>query len=213
MKRIVGNEVGVFLKSSIGSDWDIFGILIDVTEDSLYIQCSDTNSPEIYIVPRDNVKYCTTKYLPSVERIISKTTVNSQPEIVCETKEEKQPDSLDVYINSNMIAKIPVPPTFNLSVCSDDIIRIIMGNPEVILSLGGKMQKSLEYYPGKVYIEVDEENIEQIVDKQIVDTKENISNNRNTFVMSGDAATQFLNPSQMISRLNAAANRGKKNGG
>jgi hypothetical protein len=219
MKRVIGNEIWVFLKSSVSSVADIFGLLIDVTDDSIYVQCLNPTDPEVYIVPRDNIKYCTTKYLPTSERVITKTTVNNYTDnAVIQESQQQLPaqqqtrlDCLNVYINKELISSIPVPPTFNLNVWSDNIIRVIMGNPDVKLRLGEKTQKSIEYFPGEVYIEItDDDNKGQ---ENLFINENEKDDNQNTFTMHNtDAATQFLNPSQMISRLNAAAKRGKKNG-
>ena len=216
MKRIIGNEIWVFLKSSNSPSGDIFGLLIDVTDDSLYVQCLGLDNQEIYIISQNNVKYCTTKYLPTAGRVIAKTIISVPQENINEEKEElKHPECLDVFINDNMVASIPVPPTFNLSVWNDNIVRVILGNPDVKSLLAGKIQKSIEYYPGEVYIQITEEEEEWKEETQddTILNKQMENQNQNTFVMGGgDAATQFLNPSQMVSRLNSAVRRGKKNG-
>jgi len=201
MRKIIGNEIFVFLKTSSGDVWDFSGLLIDVTEESLYIR-GDISDSRIYIVPRNNVDYCITDEMPSAERTV--VAKNSQPESIV-AEQSQQPSTLEVYINKEKVTSIPVPPTFNLMAWHDGIMRVIMGNPDVKSLLAGKKQKSLEYYPGEVYIDIE--------DGYAPESCPNSTDTPNTFVMGegGDPATDFMNPLQMVTRLqNTTKEKGKK---
>ena len=67
MRKIIGNEISVFLKTSEGELPDIYGLLIDVTEENLFVR-GDIHNPQVYIIPRENVNYCTTDNMPSTEQ-------------------------------------------------------------------------------------------------------------------------------------------------
>ncbi len=209
MKKAIGNEISVYLKSSDCGIYDVYGILVDVTEETIYVQSCAEIDPEIFIVPKDNIKFCKTKYLPETNRILPSYSAdqpkqNHKENI--ETEEQVQPTCIDVFVNDEKITSIPVPPTFSLDTLNDNILRVIMGNPDVRTILKGKVQKSLEYYPGEVYIEV----VDTVEQEQA--QEQNDSTIQNSFSMnSGNVATQFLNPSEMIQKLNAAVKRGKKN--
>jgi len=162
MRKIIGNEISVFLKTSEGDLPDINGLLIDVTEENLFVR-GDINDPRVYIIPRDNVDYCTTDHMPSADRVV-RTYTNPQPQLEPqptqpEVAQPQQPPSmLNVYINQERCASIPVPPTFDLTTWHEGIMRVIMGNPDVHALLAGKVQSSLEYYPGEVYIDTEDRN-------------------------------------------------------
>lgn len=213
MKKVIGNEVWVFLRSSIGTIGDIFGLLVDVDDESLYVQNFDANNPTVFIVPRDNVKYCTTTSLPSTSLTLDAVEKQFRQEPIehLQTKQEElKPQALNIYINKEHIASIPVPPTFNLETWNENIMRIIMGNPDIRIILANKIQKSVEYWPGEVYIELTDEDTSTELQQN------NEQQDQNSFSMSngpgGDITTKFVNPSQMISRLNSVASRGRKNG-
>lgn len=215
MKRIIGNKVKVFLKGSEKcTAGDIYGLLIDVTEDNLYVQGHPEN-PDIFVIPRENVCFCTTHGLPSDERQVVTTSSHhqmprSQPQ---SRPQETRPirvdepvhaiDRLRVFVNEEMIAEIPVPPTFPIAQWNDKIMKVISGNPDVRSSLAGKIQRGLEYYPGEVYIEVEAvEPPSQIPESSHVP---------NSFSMGGSPITTNLNPSQMAARLNkVVSGQGKK---
>lgn len=214
MKKAIGSEVWVYLRSSANTVGDIFGLLVDVDDDSLYIQSFDTNNQIAYIIPRDNVKYCTTSVLPSANLAIDPGEPKSQQDatshIIQQAKqEEPKPDHIDVFVNKALVANIPVPPTFNLDVWNESIMRVIMGNPDMRAMLANRIQKSLEYWPGEVYIELTEEEPQELQPE----IEEPVGN---SFSMTDggqkDITTKFVNPSQMITRLNAAVTRGKKHG-
>jgi len=206
MRKIIGNEISVFLKTSEGDLPDISGLLIDVTEENLFVR-GDVHDPRVYIIPRDNVNYCTTDHMPSADRAIKTYTPPQQVQHPEPVVQSQQPSILNVYINQEQCASIPVPPTFDLSTWHDGIMRVVMGNPDIKAFLAGKVQSSLEYYPGEVYITIEGGNS---APEQEVHPRP--PNSPNTFSMSGgDVTTEFVNPSQMVTRLQNVANRGKKN--
>ncbi|NNK85419.1 MAG: hypothetical protein HKO91_07710 [Desulfobacterales bacterium] len=190
MRKIIGNEVCVFLKSP--ADDEVVGLLVDVSEDELYLR--DLDVSKLYIIPRGNVKYCTTDTLPSSERTLP--TPEIRPTSNAATEDNMR--FLDVFIDNNPVASIPVHPAFKLNEWHDGIVQVVLGCPDVQAAISGKVQKSIEYSPGKVYITTDGSVAPE--------------DGQKAFVMGGSVATSFLNPSQMVSRLNAAAQqRGKKN--
>lgn len=215
MKKVIGSEIDVYLRSSkFDTISDITGLLIDDDEDSIYVQGLNMEYPKLYIIPRDNIRYCTTSTMPSAELAMNlpeHPNIDKKPEHIVLKKEEtnileQQEAYLTVFINKEQVAHIPVPPTFNLSKWNDNILRVAMGNPDVRALLANKVQRTVEYWPGKVYIEVTEEFAEEQLEPNITD------NDQNSFSMGGDITKQFLNPSQMILKLNSVATRGKKNG-
>lgn len=189
MRKIIGNEICVFLKTS---DDDIVGLLVDVTEDELYLRDVSEMS-RLYIVPRENVKYCTTDVLPTSERTLPPPENRPQQNVT-----EENLRFLEVFVDGHPVANIPVHPTFRLDEWHDGIVQVVLGCPDVQVAVAGKVQKSIEYSPGKVYITTEGEVVQQ--------------EGQRAFVMGGSVANSFLNPSQMVSRLNKAAQqRGKKN--
>jgi hypothetical protein len=181
MKKIIGNEICVFLKTAVDDVPDLSGLLVDVSEDELYIRDTDEVS-RLYIVPRDNIKYCTTDVLPTTERAM----MVERP-----TTDATKPNALEVFLDGNLIAQIPVHPTFKTEEFHDGIMQVVYGNPDVKCALNQRVQKSLEYFPGKVYI----------TSEAVHDTQ---SEGQKPFVMGGygNISNKFMNPSQMISRLN-----------
>ena len=211
---MIGNEIWVFLKKEyLGNNGDIFGLLIEVTDDSLYVQSLDESRIHISVVPRENVAYCTTDKFPQDERHIVRGRTTAVPSAPVEDpapipqmqlQQEQTPviDRLNVYVNKQQVASIPVPPTFPIHEWSEKILRAIMGNPEVKASLAGKVQKEIEYSPGEVYITID--NV--VPPSQMPEVL-----NENTFAMGGQPTTEFLNPVQMAQRLSKVGKVG--NGG
>jgi hypothetical protein len=211
MKKVIGSELNVYLKSSMTTIIaDIYGLLVDVDEESIYVQGFNVENPELFIVPKDNIKYCKTTMMPSANLTVDvpEQPKNKEPDhvIVQEQPPAAKPVDpyLNVFINEEQVARIPVPPTFNLSEWNDNILRVVMGNPDVKSLLANKVQQSISYWPGEVYIEVSEETVEEPMPQD--------NDEQNSFSMGGDIAQQFLNPSQMVMRLNSVTKKGKKNG-
>ncbi len=214
MREIIGNTVEVFLKRRYDEAKDnIMGLLVDVTDRTLYVQsCAE----RVFAIPRENVEFCTTDALPPKSRQFVNDVLprrgpppapdpNAPPVNTTKSREEaKIIDRLNVYINSEHLASIPIPPTFPIEQWNDKIMRVIMGNPDVKTAVAGKIQKSIEYFPGEVYIEV--EMVEPPSQMPEIEPQQGA----NTFAMGGSPATEYLNPSQMVARLNKVA-RGKTN--
>lgn len=214
MREIVGNNIVVFLKRKCDETKDnINGLLVDVTDRTLYIQTS-SEAPRIFAVPIENVEFCTTDSLPPKtrqfvnnavnlgipSRIQKQIATNTSSNSVVDQPKEVVIDRLNTYINGNCIASIPIPPTFPVDQWNDKIMKVVMGNPEVRAAVIGKVQKSIEYFPGEVYIEIDE----VVPPSQVPET------GSNTFEMDGSPIAENLNPSQMVGRLNRTV-RGIKN--
>lgn len=203
MKILIGNEIDVYLKSSnCNTVPDVGGILIEVTDGELFVQGAGTTM--IWVIPRDNIKYCTILTMSTGDRIITKH--EEQKKEISKQENNLQCEQFDtthlkVHVNGELIADIPVPPTFNMSRWHEGIMRTYMGNPDVMQFLVNKIQKSINYYPGKVYIEAEEEIVEENKSKE--------SCAQNTFAMGADITTTYLTPTEMILRLDSL--KGKKN--
>jgi len=185
MENLIGNMVRVFM---ISGDKSLDGILIGFEEDLVYLQKMD-NSEQTYVIPEKRIShYLVEKILlaPSVPIVINNEELRSETKII--------PNELEVHIDAVHITTIPLPPTFNLAVFSDDILRIIWGNPDVRSILTGKNQESLEYFPGKVIIKTQSTPIV---------LSNNESSKQVSFNMGvSSPAMSFLSPSDMVLRLN-----------
>ena len=187
MKTLIGSDIAVYLKSTeIDAFGDVIGILLEVTESELYVQKCNCTNKCIYIIPRDNVKYCTVASLPADNKII----YQEQPHLQEEQETLTALDHvIEVYINNELATTIPVPPTFSLDRWNENIMRVLAGNADVKVLLAGKKQKAIDYYPGKVYIEIERDKVSEA--------------QSNTFSMSKDLTTEYLNPSEMVMRFNS----------
>jgi len=211
MKLLIGNEIEVYLKSTQGTTLDIFGILVEATDGELYVQCANPSIAKVWVIPRENVKYCTTTSLTLDDKAVrtqAEVRIEQKPQSEPEPEAQKikyDPTKLKVYINKEFFIDIPVPPTFNLSNFSDDIMRVYMGNPDVHCYLANKIQKSIEYYPGEVYIEIEDIVPEEITDETVVSNKI-----PNTFSMGGGKiATKYMDPKEVLAMLENGL-KGKK---
>jgi hypothetical protein len=205
MQKLIGNEVWIFLKKeSINMNFgDIFGLMTDADDDSLYVQSFDKDNIKIYAVPRENVAFCTTHEPLQSERqvIVNSPTVPVETKTTPQQQQDPIIDRLNVYVNKLQVASLPIPPTFPVHEWNEKILRAIMGNPEVKQALAGKIQNSIEYYPGEVYISIDEVVPPSQMPEQPQD--------QNTFSMGGSPTTEYLNPSQMAQRLSQTGRGGK----
>ena len=210
MREIVGNNVEIFLKGRRSDAGDnLSGLLIEVTDRTVYIQAG---SERVVVIPRENIEYCITDSLPPKSREFIGSVMPRNNKTPATPERNKAPDPLmsqalkdakpeeitrlDVFINNEIVAGIPIPPTFPVKEWNDKIMRVIMGNPNVKMFLAGKIQKQIEYRPGRVYIEVEE----VVPPSQIPEVVG--GNYENTFSMGASPSAEFLNPSQMVSRLN-----------
>lgn len=136
-----------------------------------------------YIVPKDNIEYF---YLEKPKE-----------------KEEVEDRTLSVSINHEHIAALNIPEEIDYQKWSNELYAHIVSNQTIRDLLAGRVQKSIEFRQGSVNIMV-----EEIVPPSQVPKSDN------TFAMQlggGGPATQFLDPSQMVSRLNSVGSR-KKDG-
>ena len=168
MKKLIGNEIEVFLK---GEYKNFYGILIDITDESLYIQVNE----KIIIIPKNNVQYSTTYHIPSDTRMIECVSNNLS--------------ELHIYINGELLSTINVPNTVDLKTWNNEIMDIAMKCPDVSSFLSGKIQEKVEYSPGVM---------------NIIITKSQGPVIQNSFSMG--PANNFLNPLEMVTRLNNAGN-------
>lgn len=202
MHKVIGKEIEVFFKGTDDISCDISGTLIDVSGDSLYIQDVSIGD-RVFIIPRTNVDYCVTYNMDYSPEKITSEQLTKQPVPVQESDTAPIIDKLSVHVNNQLVASIPVPPTFNIDAWNDNILRVIMGNPDVQNAVAGKVQKGIEYYPGQVYIEVSEVTPPSQMPNKTPDCT-------NTFSMGGSPTQQYLTPIQMAARLNKAVTRGNK---
>lgn len=195
MKRLLGNNVNVILKSN---DDVVSGILFDTEEEYIYIQ-SDVNL--LITIPKENVKYYVSSSFQNTGVIKQDTSSQAaaQPQ---QQPIHQEHSSIEVYVNQTFIIDIPVPPTFDISTYHDGIMKVVLSNPDVQAVLTGRKQQSLEYIPGKVYISVDDSSSAPTV----ADLPSNPQSPNSSFSMSSSTAatSTFLNPSQMVTRLNKA---------
>lgn len=200
MEQLIGNHVYVSLKNE---DETISGLLIHVEEHYVYLQMQE--STQMYIVPKQNVRYYVTENLPET-RVAADRNIVQPPQQSQELPEEPpQESALSVFINGDFIVKIMVPPTFDFSKYDDNIMKITLGNADVQAILAGRKQKALEYFPGKVYITTVSEEEESVPDFQ------NNPDVPNTFGMgTSDPTKQFMSGDQMVSMLNNSVRRGNK---
>jgi len=203
MKTLIGSDIEIYLKSTDdNSVSDIGGILIDVTESELFVQHPDVGQSCVWVIPRDNIKYCKISSLPVGNKMITYNEPVQQQEKAIRGK-DIQENCLNVFVNSALTASIPVPPTFNLSVWNDSIIRVMAGNPDVKAALSNKIQKSIDYFPGEVYICAEDEK--EIVIEEASDEKEN----NFSMSMGKNITTEYLNPSEMVMRFNSFLKKDK----
>lgn len=186
---------GKFLRAYLKGEEDIIsGILIGVEHGHVYIQ-SAPGEDGLFVIPQENIKYYQTSKVSFAEE-------DSPP-----APQVKEPEAqgLSVFVDENLVTFIPVPPTFNLNVCTDDILRVAWGNPEVKAALTGRIQKNIEYYPGVIKFNTDA--------GAPVPAPQPVNKDGNTFSMggAGSPTTSFLNPSDMVARLSNLKNRGNNN--
>jgi hypothetical protein len=198
MKRLLGNEVDVFLKT----DEIISGILFDIEDEYIYVQSDDAGV--FVVVPKENIKYYTSGGSHKSNIIMSsqQESYNKLPDPPTSYDKLPGPNVLSVYVDQELIVKIPVPPTFDLNSFNDNIMKITLGNPDVQAVLVDRNQKSVEYFPGQIHIITDGGNYTTppIVNPPPQQDSFSMSN-------SGSPMTSCLSPSQMVSRLNKVAKK------
>lgn len=183
MDSIIKKNVVVYLKNE-SDDSAITGILMGLENKHVYIQVENN----MFIIPQENIKY----YQTLVEE---KQSVQQEVQAPKDT-------AIKVFINGEFFTVIPVPPTTDLSTANERVLKIIWGNPDVQSILRGRIQKALEYVPGEV-------NITLVEDQTPV--PENQTNSQVSFSMGagGSPLTSYLNPSDMVGRLNSLMKKGE----
>jgi len=192
MKHIQGKFVKAHLK---GREFPniVSGILIGTEDEHVYIQ-SHPGEDGLLVIPQENIRYYQASEASFVEE---------EPTPLVQSK-EPEPKELSVFVDKEFVTAIPIPPTFDLSVCTDDTLRVAWGNPEVKAALTGRIQKNIEYYPGVIRFNTDA----GVIVPPAPPVKDN-----NIFSMSGvgSPATSFLSPSDMVARLSNLKNKGNNN--
>jgi hypothetical protein len=190
VKKLLGKRVCVFLK---GDNDIVSGILFDIDDECVYVQ---TDVDVFAVIPKENVKYYTSSQ-SDVE-----VEVSREPE---QEAEQHIPSSLSVFIDQVFIVDIPVPPTFDLSSFNDSIMKITLGNPDVQVVLSNRTQKSVEYFPGQIHIITGGEDYTAPVPVEPNAPQPP----QDSFTMSGAGSpvSTYLNPSQMVGRLNKIARK------
>jgi len=210
MNKLLGYDVEIHLK-----DGDVLsGMFFDVDEDSVYIK---RDADVIVAIPKSNVKLYMGASISNVDEPIYSQP--AQTPVVQASGDGRQRVSqdgssniLNVYIDAELIAGIPVPPTLELTSFNDGIMRTILGSPDVQVILAARTQKLMEYEPGSVYIyTVEGANSPISIDSSTDDTK--FSPPQASFAIgSGGGAMMdnFMNPSQMVGNLNDAVQRSRE---
>jgi hypothetical protein len=198
MKKLIGKSTDVFLKID---DEVVSGVLFDIDDDCVYLQRA---AGVVITVPKSNIKYVASKNFEK----------NAASEGIM-PKEEGLfgPDNdtfglLEVFVDSMSVVKLIAPPSLDLSTYSDDIMRLVLSSSEVASSLSGKVQKSLEYAPGQVFITTSENSsVAESIQAPPSDGFSMTGNGAGSDVMSS-----YLQPSQMVSRLNKVSRSKFKSG-
>lgn len=201
MKKLIGNEIEVRLKDSGET---ICGLLVMVEDTELYLQASDND--RVFVVPRENVRYYVTNKIPSVSRVIDTNPQSQLQSQQTQSQQFSEPVTsfgvgFRVRIDDQVVCQIPVPPTFDLDVWHDDIMRVAMGDPDVKVAMLGRIQKQVEYFAP------DEEGWAEVKFSTLVDenamTQQVLPKPGGFNVnMGGNPATEYLSPSQMVARMN-----------
>ena len=191
MKKLIGNKVLVALKTTAN---DLEGILVEVEEEVIYVQ-----GVKVYVIPRENINYLTTDFIPRADRVSNFDTIKAKSPIIAPSESLLLPPTeLKVFLDGQRVTEIPT--SLDLNNWSGDIMTLVVTNPDVRHALSGKIQKSIEYRPGEVYINT--------ADPLIIQHEESPE----TFAIDEpDPTKQFLNPSQMIARLQNIK-KGNENG-
>ena len=193
MKHIQGKFVKAHLK---GREFPniVSGILIGTEDEHVYIQ-SHPGEDGLLVIPQENIRYYQASEASFVEE---------EPTPLVQSK-EPEPKELSVFVDKEFVTAIPIPPTFDLSVCTDDTLRVAWGNPEVKAALTGRIQKNIVYYPGVIKFNTDAGIPAPPMPP--------VSRDNNSFSMSGagSPATSFLSPSDMVARLSNLKNKGNNN--
>lgn len=99
-----------------------------------------------------------------------------------------------VYVDDDFIVEVDMPPGLEIASWSNDIMAAVLVDQTVQKALENKIQKDVHYSPGEIYFT----------------TKEAAAKSNTTFSMNlGSPAAEFLDPSQMVARLNKMGGKHK----
>lgn len=167
MKKLIGNEIKVFLTVDTAC---VSGMFYDCDDESIYLKTTDNL---VCAIPQRNIKYC-----------IGANDVNDYVEPDTDYHEDNV-NVLNVSINGSQIASVRVAPDFDLSTCSDDVIKKAYSHPDVKNALKNVVQNRIEYEIGNINIITGSKNPSQNID----------------FSMSGNIGSNTINPIDMVSRI------------
>jgi len=182
--KLIGKTVNVFLKSGEVKS----GILFDMEEGYVYLQSDPALS---IIIPQNNVSYYT-----SAIAVIKQETNLAEEQII-------GTNTLHVYVDEVRVASITLPDNIDLSSYSDKIMYFSAQDQNVKEALRGKVQMAAEYYPGQLFISTNDGGGKQNALAQNVPTTFGMSH-------SGSPITEFLNPSEMVTRLDTSMKKVKE---
>lgn len=158
------------------------GIFVGAEQKHVYLR-SENN---MFVIPQDNIKY----YQIQVEEE-EKAPVQQQP----------RENAINVSVNGAFLTKILVPPGMNLASANEEVLRMIWANLDVQSALRGRVQKTLEYAPGEANIILADFKPEQ---PQVQDDGFSMGTGTSPVL-------NYLSPSEMVSRLQNAGKKEKKN--
>lgn len=196
MHKLIGNLIEVCLKTD---DPPLSGLLVSVEHGEIYIKSNI--GAKIFVVPRQNIKYYITDRVPSGRSKILDDSVKETSSQLVENTPPTVNTGISIIVNGSHICNIPVPPTFELDVWHDDIMKVALGNPDVKSVMTGVVNKSVEYFPpnesGYAIIKFEVETSNDFVEQP----SNNNSDGDNTFFMGGNPTSDYLSPAQMAARM------------
>lgn len=197
MKRLIGYHMEIHLKEREDLP---YGLLIDVDEGLIYLKESADNK-KVCVVPRENINYVIVDNMSfGSDRHLGASPVEPTPPAPSPDK-----SGIRVTINEEIVAEIVTPPTFNLSEWHENIHKIVLGDHNVQVALQGMVQKSLDYFApaedGFALVKLTAEGDDQAR-----------RDAPNTFAMGagGPVASEYLDPLQMVTRLQNVSQGVKK---
>lgn len=179
MNKFFGSFVEVYLKNS-----DVMmGMFYDSDDECVYLQQGDGAS---IAIPKDNVRY----YLrpPMSDKVDNGNTmcdIGKVPANNCES-------GLEVYVDNKFIDFIHVPLDYDISSCNKKTIELLASSNKVKEVLRGRIQKTMHYDMGKVHIITENVYADEVVEE----------GGNEGFVMNSPMTNSFLNPSDLVERLN-----------
>lgn len=161
MEKFIGKTVKIFLKNGKG----IVGVLDDFDKENVYL----IKNNNLLIVEKNNINYyCINDYFSSKKenRIIENV--------------------VSVYVDKKFVSTVSVG-DIGIDKWDNRIMSAVLADNVLHDALSNRVQKSVEYSPGNVYINTVSEN------NEVKD---------NCVLKEDPILSTYLNPSEMISRLN-----------